>query len=102
MNLPKSSRYHRAKRRADAAAVGISVLLLTGLLATRAAVSLRDAVGGSAAAYAVVLLALIGGATLPLDWYRGYRLEREYGLSQIRGREWVSDRLKAAVITLAA
>jgi STE24 endopeptidase len=102
MNLPKSSRYHRARRRADAAALVISAVLLAALLVTGASFSLRSIVSGSPAAYAVVVLAVLGAGTLPVDWYRGYRLEREYGLSQIRGREWLAARLRAAVITLAA
>ena len=102
MNLHKSSGYHRARRRAEAAAFVISVVVLSALLVTRASVQLLSAVSGSPAAYAVVVLALVGAVTLPFDWYRGFRLEREYELSRIRVREWLAGRVKAGLITLAA
>ena len=56
VNLPKSSRYHRAKRRAEGLACLLTLGLLAALVLTPASVTLRTLVGGSAAAYAGVLL----------------------------------------------
>ena len=79
MNRPKSSLYNRAKRRADGAAILAGGTLLAALLLTRASTALRTAVNGSPAAYAAVLCALCTAVLFPLAWYRGYRLERQYG-----------------------
>jgi STE24 endopeptidase len=101
MNLSKSSLYHRAKRRADGAAILASATLLSALLLTRASTALRTAVDDSPAAYAAVLCALCGVVLFPLAWYRGYRLERQYELSDVRFYRWLAGRLKAGVLMLA-
>ena len=101
MNLPKSSRYHRARRRADAAAILAAAALLSALLLTGASNALRAAVDGWPAAYAAVLCALAGVVFLPFGWYRGYRLEQQYQLSEVRARSWLSGRFKAAAVTIA-
>jgi STE24 endopeptidase len=38
---------------------------------------------------------------LPLAWYRGYRLERQYELSDVRFHRWLAGRLKAGALMLA-
>jgi STE24 endopeptidase len=101
MNLPKSSRYHRARRRADGAAILAGVALFGALLLTRASVAIRAAVSGSPAAYAVVLCILTAAVLMPFAWYREYRLERQYQLSDVRFRAWLAARLKAAGLVLA-
>ena len=90
MNLPKSSLYHRAKRRADGATILAGTTLLSALLLTRASTALRTAVDGAPAAYAAVLCALCGVVLFPLAWYRGYRLERQYELSDVRFHRWLA------------
>lgn len=103
MNLPKSSRYHRARRRADGAACLAALAVMSALLLTRGGVELRTAVGGSPSAYALILVGLVGGVWLPFAWFRGYRLERQYGLSQVRPREWLRGQFKtAALATMVA
>jgi STE24 endopeptidase len=37
----------------------------------------------------------------PLAWYRGYRLERQYELSDVRFHRWLVGRLKAGALMLA-
>jgi STE24 endopeptidase len=101
VNLSKSSRYHCAKRRADGAAILAGTTLLSALLLTRASTALRTAVDGPPAAYAAVLCALCGVVLLPLAWYRGYRLERQYELSDVRFHRWLAGRLKAGALMLA-
>ncbi len=75
LNLPKSSRYHRAKRRAEGLACLLTLGLLSALVLTPASVTLRTLSGGSVAAYAGVLLVLHGLLQLPLSAYRGWRLD---------------------------
>jgi STE24 endopeptidase len=101
VNLPKSSRYHRARRRADAAAIFAAAALLSALLLTGASTALRAAVDGWPAAYAAVLCVLAGAVILPFGWYRGYRLERQYQLSEVRARSWLAGRFKAAAAAIA-
>ena len=101
MNLPRSSRYHRARRRANAAAILAGVALLVALLLTRGSVAVRTAVNDSPAAYAAVLCVLVATVMVPFAWYRDYRLERQYGLSDARFRGWVVARLKAGAVVLA-
>ena len=101
MNLPKSSRYHRARRRADAAAILAAAALLSALLLTGASTALRAAVGGWPAGYAAVLGILAGAVFFPFGWYRGYRLERQYELSEVRVRSWLAGRFKAAAMAIA-
>lgn len=101
MNLPKSALYHRARRRADAAAILAAAVLLSTLLLTGASNALRAAVDGWPAAYAAVLCVLAGAVFLPFGWYRGYRLEREYQLSEVRARSWLAGRFKAAGVASA-
>jgi STE24 endopeptidase len=101
VNLSKSSRYHRAKRRADGAAILAGGTLLSALLLTRASTGLRTAVDGSPAAYAAVLCGVCGAVLFPLAWYRGCRLERQYELSDVRFHRWLARRLKAGALMLA-
>ena len=101
MNLPKSSRYHRARRRADAALVLASAVLLSALSLTGASVALRAVIGGRPAAHAAILCVLVGAVSLPFVWYNGYRLERQYQLSDIRFWNWFVGRLRSAAVTLA-
>ena len=65
MNLPKSSRYHRAKRRAEGVAGLLTLALLSALVLTPASVTLRTLSGGSVAAYAGVLLVLPACCSFP-------------------------------------
>jgi STE24 endopeptidase len=100
MNLPKSSRYRRARRRADGAAILAGGALLMALLLTRASVALRAAVSSSPAAYAAVLCVLAATVMVPFAWYRDYRLERRYELSDVRFAGWAVARVKAAAVVL--
>jgi STE24 endopeptidase len=100
VNLPKSSRYHRARRRADAAACLAAVAVLSAMLLTRGGVGLRAVVGGSPSAYALIVLALAGVARLPFAWHRGYRLERQYELSKVESRDWLSGQFKTAALAV--
>jgi STE24 endopeptidase len=108
MNEDKSSRYHRLKHRAAALSVVSSGALLMALSATGASIAIRRAVGGSdhgASSWAVVALyvlaigALHGIVSLPFAVYRGFLLERRYGLSAESGGAWAADHAKALGIS---
>lgn len=92
MNEPKSSRYHRLRRRAGFLAGCGSVSLLLALLWFRP--SLHGAV------YVVMLVALHELIALPVAFYRSFILERRYELSTEPAGAWLRDHLKAVGITL--
>src|SRR4029450_13298522 len=48
-----------------------------------------------------VLCVLAGIVFFPFGWYRGYRLERQYQLSEVRARSWLAGRFKAAAVAVA-
>jgi STE24 endopeptidase len=110
MNEDRSSRYHRLKRRAAVASVALSAALLVALLATGGSVAIRRSVGGSeqaasgpaVIAYYVLALALLHELlSFPLAFYRGFVLERRYGLSTESAGTWLGDHGKALAIALA-
>ena len=95
MNESRSSRYHRAKRRAGATAVIAAALPLALFLLPPFQPRLRDLAGDSPAAWMLLLAAAQGLAVLPATWYRGFHLEREYALSSSTAAAWLRDYLKA-------
>jgi STE24 endopeptidase len=101
LNLPKSSRYHRARRRSEGLAGLLTVALLGALILTPASGALRTMVGGSVAGYSAVLLALHGLLQLPLSGYRGWRLERQYQLTDVTLAGWLTGQIKTALLALA-
>ena len=103
MNEDRSSRYHRLKRQTGIVSLAWSVLLLGGLLVTRASLSLRDLAGQGIFAiviYIALLLALNEIGSLPLAFYSGFLLERRYGLSHEPLGRWLLDQLKSFGIGL--
>jgi STE24 endopeptidase len=108
MNEDKAARYHRLKRQASVAAIGVSLLVLGGLMATGASARLRDVAESialrilpsfyvpAAVVVYVVLLSVINEISgLPLGWYSGFTLERRYALSNETLGAWLLDRVKA-------
>lgn len=101
MNESKASRYHRLRRRADAVSAGVTVLVLAIPVATGGAVMLRDAVGGSVAAFAFILALSHELLTVPVAWYRDVALERQFELSRPSTSAWGRDYLKSSVLLVA-
>lgn len=93
VNEPKSSRYHRLKRRAGLVA-GCATVLLLGLL-----LWLRPSLHG--ALYVVVLVTLHELIALPLAFYRSFVLEQRYELSTEPAAAWLRDHLKGFALTVA-
>ena len=106
MNEDKATRYHRLGRRADvlstlSTGIILLVLLLSGTsLALRAwVVSIAPAAPAVVVAVYVLVIALVFDlATLPFSLYRGFLLERRYGLSTETMGHWLKDHAKAVLI----
>jgi STE24 endopeptidase len=113
MNEDKASRYHRLGRRTSLLNTAWSFVLLCGLLVTGASSALRTwAVSTASGAgiahspsavvilYVLVLSIIIDAATLPLSFYKGFVLERRYGLATETMGHWMKDHLKAVAVGL--
>ena len=112
MNEDKATRYHRQKRRASVVSILWGVLLLAGLTVTGWSSVLRDTAEGLARGAApaswsapstvlvfVVLLSILNEvAGLPLAFYSGFILERQYDLSKETPRAWLADQAKSFAI----
>ncbi len=112
MNEDKASRYHRLKRQASVVSLLWSVLLLGGLAATGWSTALRDSAEAlarrvapgscSAAASVLVFVVLLSCLNeivgLPLGFYSGLYLERQYELSKETFRGWLADQAKSFAI----
>ena len=104
MNEDRASRYHRLRRRAALASTVIGVAWLVGLLVTGGSVTLSAWATGLAAGLPwplrpAVAVALVAGAvalgwealSFPFALYRGFLLERKYGLSSESFATWLGD-----------
>jgi STE24 endopeptidase len=112
VNEDKATRYHRQKRRASVVSILWGVLLLAGLTLTGWSTVLRDTAEWLARRAApaiwtapstvlifVVLLSILNEiAGLPLAFYSGFILERQYDLSKETPRTWLADQAKSFAI----
>jgi STE24 endopeptidase len=126
VNEDKATRYHRLRRRAQAASVGASAVALVLLSGLDTARGLADSAAAIASALlfwrnaptaspatvlsfappalltsvivALVLLVLIGAVTLPFTLYRDWVLDRRYGLERVSLRTWLATYLKSAAV----
>jgi Zn-dependent protease with chaperone function len=112
VNEDKASRYHRLKRRASVVSLLWSVLLLGGLIATGWSGALRDTAGtlasrafpaswnpaGTVLFFVALVSCLNEIAGLPLGYYSGLFLERQYELSNETFRGWFLDQAKSFAI----
>jgi STE24 endopeptidase len=92
VNEPKSSRYHRLKRRAGIVSLVCSVVVLVVLLVLRPALPV--------ALYVLLLAAVHELATLPVAVYRSYFLEHLYELSTESRLTWFRDQMKGFALGL--
>lgn len=108
MNEDKAQRYHRLGRRSGILATIWTGFILVALLSSGASLTLREwsaniAPASPAAAvgcYVLIFSLLLDAATLPFVFYRGFLLERRYGLSTETVGHWAKDHCKSAVIGL--
>jgi len=113
MNEDKATRYHRLRRRAGVVSAGMAAGLQVALIVSGGSVALRAIASNAATAvapalawwltlaiYVVLLAALHEVAVLPIAFYRGFVLERRYGLSSETSRAWSRDHVKAAMLGL--
>lgn len=106
MNEDKATRYHRLGRRAGILSTLWTGVVLFAFLLSGASISLRDWAAGLANAdpalavtmYVLILSLLFDAATLPFSVYRGFLLERRYGLSTETFGHWLKDHAKAVAI----
>jgi STE24 endopeptidase len=111
VNEDKATRYHRLRRRAQAASLVASaaaLVLLADLSVARwladlaaAAVSFPPPALLTSIIVALFLLLLIGALTLPFTLYRDWVLERRYGLERTSLRTWLSTYLKSTAVGVA-
>ena len=106
MNEDKATRYHRLGRRAGILSTLWTAVILLALLLTGASLAWRERaadVAGSnptlvVALSVLALSVLVDLATLPFSLYRGFLLERRYGLSTETLAHWLKDHAKAVLI----
>jgi STE24 endopeptidase len=106
MNEDKATRYHRLGRRAGVFSALWTTVILLAVVLTDASVWLREwsaAVIGTdptlvVALYVLALSLLFDAATLPFTFYKGFLLERRYGLSTETTGHWLKDHAKAVLI----
>src|SRR6266542_4512329 len=112
MNEDKASRYHRLQRRS----AGLSVVVTAGVLGSFLLSGSSSVVAGRArhltgaadgdysflavVLYVAVLAAIQELVSFPLALYRGFLLERRYGLSSESFAAWLADHMKAAALAL--
>lgn len=106
MNEDKATRYHRLGRRAGILSTLWTAVILLALLFADLSVVIRAWAAGVAGAnptlivavYVLLLSIVFDAATLPFSFYRGFLLERRYGLSTETMGHWLKDHAKAVLI----
>ncbi len=106
MNEDKSTRYHRLGRRAGILSTLWTGIILVALVSSGASLVLREWAASMApanpavvvAVYVLVLAVFFDAAALPFSVYRGFLLERRYGLSTETMAHWLKDHAKAVLI----
>ena len=115
MNEDKAARYQRLKRRASVLSLAWSAGFLVALVLSGGSQVLRDLAARAASPmgapqwltplvivpfYVVFLAALHESGSLPIDFYRGFVLERRYGLATEQPRHWLYDHAKSSLLGL--
>jgi Zn-dependent protease with chaperone function len=108
VNEDKSARYHRLGRRTGLLATICMAALLCGFMFSGASVALRQELVEHGtenafllvAGYVLLLSTICELATLPFSFYRGFLLERRYGLATETLMHWLKDHVKAVLVGL--
>ena len=113
MNEDKASRYHRLQRRSAVLSVVATAAVLAGFLLSGASSAVAERARHAAgvqpgdysfrvvAIYVAVLAIVHELVAFPLAFYRGFVLERRYGLSFEPLRAWLRDHWKASALGVA-
>ena len=97
----KYSRLTRRLSLIEMAIVGIIMLVLVfGGLSVKLSYFLSFPQPWASALYFIILAAGLGIITMPLTYYQGFILPRQYGLSHQKFRAWLADRAKASALSL--
>jgi STE24 endopeptidase len=106
----KATVYHRLRRRTEFGSTLAAGALLVLLLATGAALRLREIASNTGqllpgfeetatvAALALLLFAILSLVELPFAFFQGYTLEHRYGLSNQSAKQWAGDHAKGVVL----
>jgi STE24 endopeptidase len=108
VNEDKSARYHRLGRLAGLLSTIWMAALLCGFMFSGASVGLRrqiieygtESAFLTVAVYVLILSAVCELATLPFSFYRGFLLERRYGLATETMTHWLKSHFKAVLVGL--
>jgi STE24 endopeptidase len=115
VNENKATRYHRLKRRARVAGLVLGGGALAAFVFSGAAVRVREGAEAMAGAlpldaawepwavvalFVLVLVLLAETLAFPLAAYRGYLLERRYGMGTETFAHWMRDHLKMVALGL--
>ena len=107
MNEDKATRYHRLGRFSGILSTVWTGFILIALLTSGTSLVLRQWAASVSAhptatviVYVLILSLLLDAATLPFSFYRGFLLERRYGLSTQSVAHWVKDHGKAVLVGL--
>jgi STE24 endopeptidase len=106
VNEDKATRYHRLGRRAGILSTVWTGAVLAALLFFGTSIGVREwaaSVTGArpalvVALYVLILSLLLEAGTLPFNLYRGFFLERRYGLSTETLGHWLKDHAKAVAL----
>jgi STE24 endopeptidase len=106
VNEDKATRYHRLGRRAGFLSTVWTAVILCVVIFSGGSAALRawasSITDGNPAlvvlVYVLVLSVVIDVATIPFSLYRGFMLERRYGLATETLKHWVKDHFKAVLI----
>jgi len=115
VNEDRAIRYQRLKRRASVLSLAWSAGFLVALVLSGGSQVLRDLAARAVSPtgvpqwltplvivpfYVVFLAALHESGSLPIDFYRGFVLERRYGLATEQPRHWLYDHAKSSLLGL--
>jgi STE24 endopeptidase len=104
-DVARAGRYHRPRYLGVAAAFAATVGVYAALAWSppgRALWRLVDGLGwgGSAAAWAAIVIVVAELVQLPLSWWRGLVRERRWGFSTQTTRDWLADRAKGLAVAV--
>ncbi len=103
----RAKQYHRIKYLLFFADLGVSLLLLGWLQLSGSSLSLKGWVSSFScpkpieiALYLLIFFGLLTFALLPIRFYSGFLLERNFDLSNQKAHDWIWDEIKKTLLSL--